>query len=502
MGQKFLALEELNPGDSVCINSHTKSSKGRQKRNRYEEICIKYHPNKRRKIIKDSNGNSYVYYRARKSRLTVEAFLNNMSYSEYLKCLNTWSPKIIDTLKTIPKTTCVHHINEDHTDNSLTNLKLIEGVEHSRLHADESYLSFLPILDTIISIESVGVIDTYDIKCEDPFNNFVANDFVVHNSGKSTVALNAIARNQQLKPDSWVLIIDSEMYFHERPDRVQRLQDAFGMDLEHCLIICTKQINVAFGNIFDFIDSVKSSEINLSGVLVDSWKGFENKAVVKKLIAGKIDEAADTVRGNAKAMNPILDQLVILASLSRAAFFVIQHVAVNQEEYGPDYLLPGGENLRHQADCIVFLQSLTSSDAKMADGDVMIEKSDKITEKVGKQTRFRADKTRNTVEGKQCEVWFNFKEGRFALPERSLFDLAIKLGVIYHPLNDKDKPIVAHWNFEKEMIVGADNFVEKLKTEREFFSRVQAACFPEGKADKKPVKEEKVIEPIVKKKGK
>ena len=304
-------------------------------------------------------------------------------------------------------------------------------------------------------------------------------------SGKSTVALNAIGRNQQMKPDSWVLIVDSEMYFQDRPDRVQRLHDAFGIDLEHCLIISSKEINVAFGNIFDFIESVRKNEIELSGVLIDSWKGFANKGAVKKIIAGKIDEAGDATRGNAKSMNPILDQLVILASLAHAVFFVTQHVAQNQGEYGPEYLLPGGECLRHQADAIVYLQSMNGTDQKMSEGDEIIEKSDKTTEKIGKVTRFKADKTRNTVEGKQCEVWFNFKEGRFALPERSLFDLAVKLGVIFHPLNDKGKESNAYWQFDDVKINGQDNMVEEIKNNKEFFNRIQAACFPNGSVDKK-----------------
>jgi RecA/RadA recombinase len=307
----------------------------------------------------------------------------------------------------------------------------------------------------------------------------------VAGSGKSTVALNALGRAQSLRPDSWVLIVDSEMYFQDRPDRVERLRTAFGIDLDHCLIISSKQLNVAFGSIFDFIESVKNKELDLSGVLIDSWKGFENKGAVKKIIAGKVDEASDATRGNAKAMNPILDQLVILAALSHSVFMITQHAAVNQEEYGADYLLPGGEGLRHQADSIIFLKSLTASDAKMAEGDVIIDKSDRETEKIGKRTSFKAEKTRNTVEGKVCECWFNFKEGRFALPETSLFGLAEKLGVIGHPLNDKGKEVVAHWVFEDIKIVGKDNMIEELKNNPALYNRIQAACFPNGNPDKK-----------------
>lgn len=321
-------------------------------------------------------------------------------------------------------------------------------------------------------------------------------------SGKSTLALNAIGRNQQKNPGSWVFIIDSEMYFHESPERLARLSTAFGIDLERCAVISTKEINVAFANLFDLVEAVKTGEISLAGWLIDSWKAFENKGAVKKILKGEIDDAGNATRGNAKTLNPILDQVVKIAALSRAAVFVTQHVAQNQEEYGPNYLLPGGENLRHQADAIIFLESITASDAKLGDGDEMIAKGDRETEKIGKKIRIRADKTRNTVEGKQCEVWFNFRDGRFALPEQSLFDLAVKLGVMYHPANDAGKEQASYWTCDcwPDKFHGQGQAVEAIKTIPDFQAKLQAACFPETVMAKQ--KEEKKAEDPSKKKGK
>jgi hypothetical protein len=34
---------------------------------------------------------------------------------------------------------------------------------------------------------------TYDIQCEEPYHNFIANDIIIHNSGKSTLAMNIVA---------------------------------------------------------------------------------------------------------------------------------------------------------------------------------------------------------------------------------------------------------------------------------------------------------------------
>lgn len=46
----------------------------------------------------------------------------------------------------------------------------------------------LPKFSEVLSIESVGQEDTYDIECEEPNHNFVANGIIVHNSGKSNLA--------------------------------------------------------------------------------------------------------------------------------------------------------------------------------------------------------------------------------------------------------------------------------------------------------------------------
>lgn len=48
------------------------------------------------------------------------------------------------------------------------------------------------IYSRAISIEYVGIEDTYDIQCYGPYHNFVANDIVVHNSGKTYMAIKSI----------------------------------------------------------------------------------------------------------------------------------------------------------------------------------------------------------------------------------------------------------------------------------------------------------------------
>jgi hypothetical protein len=117
-----------------------------------------------------------------------------------------------------------------------------------------------------------------------------------------------------------------------------------------------------------------------------------------------------------------------LAAKYNNTVFIVQHCMVNQEQYGPRYLLLGGEKLKYLCDSIVYLETVNAKDSRLTDGDEVAAREDLI---IGKKIRARADKTRNTVEGKSVEFWMNFEECHFALANESLFTLATKLGVIY-----------------------------------------------------------------------
>lgn len=77
---------------------------------------------------------------------------------------------------------------------SLENLKVGDKVY---VH-NSSKLKKLEIKeDEIFSIEFSCVTITYDIKCFTPYNNYIANKFVVHNCGKTTLCLHAVAEVQK-----------------------------------------------------------------------------------------------------------------------------------------------------------------------------------------------------------------------------------------------------------------------------------------------------------------
>jgi len=206
---KYVPLGALNIGDTIYSHNQT-PFKGRENRAKYAETTVAYHPKGIKKVV---SGNTY--FRIRKSRTVYEANLNKMSYVEFRKFLNSKSKKEINNLQFISEGTEVHHIDRDTTNDKIENLILESAGKHQQKHAliNQSKLSFIPVKDLVDSIVFHGKIETYDIKCFAPNNNYIANGIVVHNSGKTTLALHILAQAHKYDKTKKVAFIDVENAF-------------------------------------------------------------------------------------------------------------------------------------------------------------------------------------------------------------------------------------------------------------------------------------------------
>lgn len=296
------------------------------------------------------------------------------------------------------------------------------------------------------SVASVLMKEEYDssLHCGDPALSWCLGGWTKHRpnliygssgSGKSALAQKGAAAAQKERPGSVVLINDSEYYYYEQPERAARLEK-FGIDPDNTLIIPGNTIDAGFSKLNEIEKLLEEGKIDISAWIIDSWSGFENKAAAKKMDGGDALNAGDSHRGNAKTMNPVLTRIIRLCAQYKITCFIVQHVMVNQEQYGPKFLLLGGEKLRHLCDSILYVETIARSDARLgADGEALMATSTEVS--VGKKIRAKAMKTRNTVEGKTVEFWMDFENCRFAKQEDSLFVLATNLGIIDYQKNEE-----------------------------------------------------------------
>lgn len=128
--------------------------------------------------------------RIEKHRAIFEAHSNGLSVKEFQKA--TFS---FNTLGYIdPKKYHIHHIDHNPKNNDIKNLDCLTAKDHLSHHC-LGYINFghgALAFAKVKGFEAVGVEVTYDIVCEDPWRNFVANGIVVHNSGKTGTLINIL----------------------------------------------------------------------------------------------------------------------------------------------------------------------------------------------------------------------------------------------------------------------------------------------------------------------
>ncbi len=203
----FKALSDLKIGDQVLVHNNTRNRTridGKKHRIHRPETYIPYHgflPHLPTKVVHDTKtGNDYLYYRGNNARLTYEAHMNSMDFAAYMSLLKRGRREEIDKCRFLPSNIHIHHRDEDVTNNAISNLQLVDPAQHGLIHIEDRLgsLSFIASIATIISITEVPEQETYDIRCGHPYNNYVAEGIIVHNSGKNMLAYRYLGEVQAL----------------------------------------------------------------------------------------------------------------------------------------------------------------------------------------------------------------------------------------------------------------------------------------------------------------
>lgn len=345
VGTQYKALSELKVGDIVFVHNNTQKQ-GRNKVDRHFEVHLKWYYKNSRKI-----GNS-VYYRADRHRLVYEAYMNGVEYEDYIRLLNSGTKELPPLWWTIPEGMHVHHIDENCRNDEPSNLELIDPSSHGKLHASarQDNLRFVAVADYVKEITPIGIRDTYDVKCFYPYNNFVADGFVVHNSGKSTISLNVIANAQKIGVRC--LLVDGENSFDIKYAK------ALGVNVDELLITqmdekgAEKCYNIAE-------EALRSGEIGV--IVFDS----QTSLIPKKMIEDPVGTASMALQ--ARMMSSSLPKFVTLAAQNNCLIiYITQYREKPGVMYGSPLTPTGGNALKFYAHMIIEVSKQVQMEDKVA----------------------------------------------------------------------------------------------------------------------------------------
>lgn len=324
----YKPLSELMLGDKVFIHNKTPYRKD-HKPIRYKEVLVKYHPTWPIKIV-----NGYLYHRGRVSHAVWEAHQQGMSYDAYISWLNKAEKETINSLFSgIPEGFDIHHIDEDFTNDTLENLALVNKAEHYRFHALKNHnnLRYTVVETKIERLIWVGIKDTYDIRCTSPYNNYVANGIVVHNSGKTTLALHVLAECQ--KRGEVAAFVDAEHAVDPT------YATALGVDLEK-LILSQPDSGEQALEIVEAL--VRSGKVSI--VIVDSVSALVPKAEIEG------DMGSNHPGLQARLMSQAMRKLTGIVSSTNTILIFINQIRMKiGVVYGNPEVTSGGNALKFYA---------------------------------------------------------------------------------------------------------------------------------------------------------
>lgn len=355
-------------------------------------------------------------------------------------------------------------------------------------------------LDTAVLASEIAMMDVNNvIKLPDPGLNWatglIPSDRITvlagdSGSGKTFLACLMLGILMQQRPDDYAVFLDIERYFWNKPERVKRLTQ-FGVDLDRLKIISTNMVNEVFESLGEIERGLKENRESggnggLCAIIVDSLGGLRTEADEKKFEEEGAEAAANKFGGMAKIFGPVVKKLLAISADNNVASILIQHAIEEQGKGGPagappKKIITGGQKLRYHADVMMMMQNVERKDAGLTGDNNNIAVSDKDAVKVGKTIRAQVVKSRSTVEGKTVEYQANFDTCQLVNTHKSLFNLAKKLGIVYHPVGASGKPAIQWYAFKDQSgkehkFHGQDETAEAFNKDQKLFDLVEQMC--------------------------
>lgn len=391
VGDGYKPLSDLEVGDSVFIHKNYRV-KGRVEGERREEYLVKYHPSEHWK----NYGDDLKYCRVSRARLVVESEMNGFTLEGMLDILNNMPPEWIrENVKIIDSSRyAIHHIDMNPSNDDISNLLVIEHEEHNRYHAlmNIEKLSFVAKPDKIVSITPIGLTETYDIKCFAPNNNYVANNFVVHNSGKTTLLYHLCSLHPLCLdiPIEGTFDAERAKVFGNRPKQMLIYRARYGEDA--------------------FNKTIQFAKAGIPLIGIDSVPSMIPREDAEKVMKSAEKDSIEEQRigGTARLMNKYLPTIEEIIEVTGTTVVFINQVRDKMQAmlFGEKTDTPGGHKLKHS--CSLRIQVARRAWIEIPNKNPA---NTAATEKVGLIMKCKVVKSKVSNPQGECEIPLFFDRG-------------------------------------------------------------------------------------------
>lgn len=285
-------------------------------------------------------------------------------------------------------------------------------------------------------------------------------------SGKSLLAMMAIADHHKSDPEAIYVWFDAEFSFN------LTLFKKVGGDPKRLVVRKTNDPLKIFDYIGGELLEMLQEGAPVKGLVIDSIKAirYPKETNMKQTTDQKMG-------GTGASYLPSAIKLIlpVIAEYNLCTFF-IQQVTMEidpMKALRNPFVITEGKALKHAADVMLEIVKLDTKNGVMEAGETITG----AAQQVGHKVRVKVKKNRLGKPARQAQFSYHYDQG-IVDTDVEIFELGKSLGVIYHPINpETGKANVQMWAFANyKAIRGEDNMLAFVKESKQVQNEIMEAC--------------------------
>lgn len=303
-------------------------------------------------------------------------------------------------------------------------------------------------------------------------------------SGKSLIAMMAIADQQKMDADALFVWFDAEFSFN------LPLFEKIGGDPKRLVVRRTNDPVKIFDYIGGEMLELLQEGAPIKGIVIDSIKAIRYpKEVNMKLTTDQ------KMGGTGASYLPSALKLIIpvIAEYNLLTFFV-QQVTMEidpMKALRNPYVITEGRALKHAADLMLEIVKLDTKNGVIESGETITG----AAQQIGHKIRVKVKKNRLGAPARMAQFTYHYDKGVIDTASE-IFELGKSIGLIFHPKNpDTGKENTQMWQFSSyPPIRGEANMLNSVVESKQMQEEIMAACYKHQDANSLKIDEDLSID--------